>query len=102
MVKKGIQVIHGIGVDPGYRGWIYAMLKNIGNRNFIISRETPFLSLKLTFLLTEPLKLYDGVNQNRDRFSENEKETIRSKVTHSKENALDAIDTLKNWIENSS
>lgn len=76
LASRGILVIHGHQVDPGFRGHIYVTLKNLGNNTFSIVYGKPFLSLEVVYLSVHPKEPYRGINLDREFFSENELLTV--------------------------
>ena len=80
LCQHGIITMHGIQVDPGFRGNLFVTLHNIGNNTYEIACEESFLSIEFYFLSIQPDKEYEGSNKNRDNFLDIETETVGKKA----------------------
>ena len=79
LASQGIKVIYGLQIDPGFRGFIYATLKNVGNSDYELRYKDRFMTLEILFLPVVPNRPYEGENLDRTGFSNKERDTIMAK-----------------------
>jgi dCTP deaminase len=70
LLQNGIIASTGPQIDPGFYGRIFVNLVNISDRPFSIRRKSKFLSAEFHLLAREPLRTYEGPNQNKTQLSD--------------------------------
>jgi deoxycytidine triphosphate deaminase len=94
----GLNVSHGIQVDPTFSGNLWLSIYNYGPQAFQLNYGSPIISMEISFLPVAPNKIYKGERKNKEELSENERRATINTAKHKKDNK-NVIDFLKEKLD---
>lgn len=99
LTRRCVVIAHGFRIDPGYRGFIYTTLRNVGRSDFALRRGNIFISLEIELLAVEPSRPYSGECQDRDFFFEEEQRSLDGGQRGDVVEAREALQKLSKYLE---